>query len=359
MPSRSVDLGEGGGGGEQRWGLATLWDGNPRYACALPLWCRSAQRFSKAIETNISVVILKPSKAVVHGCSVDVMSHDPSHLQAAAQSYVRRHRHHGYIRTMAFTILKLALFALTDFDVVFYADLDVDAHSGWIPRSSTWKAQLKAFTDSPIYIAASPDHSSPVNTGVMLIKPRRWLYLEIANVLSTNLTFDPVNGFNGVGRPRSLLSVNISRLASGAYNSSSSKAVEAASVRLNRTMGYTRNEWNFVCSPVDQGLFWWLFFVRRDWGTWTHPSLTLDHYWGPTKPWRPAGEARSTVQSRYLWRLDPTSDWAQNVSNCTRELVGYMKKLLSRGAYVNSSHKRSGTSFIDRRPWLPAMAIQW
>ena len=49
-----------------------------------------------------------------------------------------------FVRTMGHTLLKLALFSLLDYDLVFYTDLDVDAHSRWLPKDGIWRAHLEA-----------------------------------------------------------------------------------------------------------------------------------------------------------------------------------------------------------------------
>ena len=43
--------------------VSTLWDGSLRYGCALPLWCRSARNFGKAIHSTLPVVIIKPANS--------------------------------------------------------------------------------------------------------------------------------------------------------------------------------------------------------------------------------------------------------------------------------------------------------
>ena len=335
-----------------RLALATLWDGNLRYACALPLWCRSAANFAKVIATDVTTVIITPNWTKAQGCE-GARTYWPEDVHDAMQGYLKRHTHLMFVRTMAHTILKLAIVSLTNYDLVFYSDLDVDTHSRWAPTNDNWQRQLEAFVRSSVYVAASADHSSPINTGVMLVKPREWLHQETLRVLRNNLTFERTVGFNNVGRPSTYF-VNVSRLASGGYGTGKN-AADTASKRLNRTQGYSKNEWNFVGAPIDQGLFWYLFYVRGDYGTWTS-SGGLDHFWGPYKPWRPSGEGRASSMSRYLWRLEPNDD-STNASNCTKELLGYKQRLLDKHLWSDSSHHSAGITHIDRRSWLPAESV--
>ena len=347
---------------ELRLALATLWDGSARFACALPLWCRSAHDFGHAVLTNVTVVIIMPPSARAQGCS-GARSHWPETVQEAMRGYVMRYQDSQlYVRTMAATILKLAVFGLTDYELVFYSDLDVDMHSRWSPKSNTWQHALYSFVHAPVYIAASPDHSSPINTAVMLIKPRQWLLERALRVLRRQLAFDTQTGFNHVGRPRDLV-INVTQLALGGFGRRRS-AIDAARKRLNDTMAYVRNDWSFVCGSTDQGLFWYLFFVLASHGTWTAQGM-VDHYWGPLKPWRPVAESRPSTASRYLWRLtkaDEEAAWHGHKSagnKCMRDLLSLQQRLRQKNAWTNSS---SGNGFalsrIDRRPWLPAPSIR-
>ena len=163
-------------------------------------------------------------------------------------------------------------------------------------------------------------------------------------MLRCNLTFE-----RSVGRPHTL-SVNASRLAAG-----SSEHVVAAASRLNNTAGYGKDDWSFVGAPIDQGIFWYLFYVRRDYGTWTRGGA-LDHFWGPYKPWRPAGDRRASSQSRYLWRLEDR-DSRSGAPNCSRELSEYKARLVINRAWSDATYPQAGTTRIDHRPWLPGLSI--
>ena len=87
-----------------------------------------------------------------------------------------------------------------------------------------------------------------------------------------------------------------------------SEVAEEVMKRLRRTAAYRKNSWAFAAGHIDQGLFYYFFFHwHRDVATWAEadaPCWRVHHYWGPYKPWRPAGLDHNThTTARYLWRL--------------------------------------------------------
>ena len=217
---------------------------------------------------------------------------------------------------------------------------------------------LQSFLHDPdVFLAAGPDWSSPINAGVLLAKPRRWLHEENLAVLRGKLVFSRRDGFNGVGRPRAL-SINNSRLAAGSFGRGR-RALASLDRMLNGTAAYKKDDWSFVCASTDQGIFWYLFFVRADRGLLTAAQVrrrhTLEHYWGGVKPWRPGGYDRPDVASRYLWRVEPSDETSED--NCSRELFAMKTRLQNRGVYRNrTSCPGCGRSAIARQTWLPLAA---
>ena len=105
-------------------GVATLWDGNEAYACALPLWCRSARAFGIAAHLNVSIVLLQRDDAPQpEGCN-GANRYWPQDVAEATAPYIDRHRRtHYYVQDMASTLMKLGVFALTQFDLILYAPI--------------------------------------------------------------------------------------------------------------------------------------------------------------------------------------------------------------------------------------------
>lgn len=314
---------------------------------------------------NVSIILLKQAQHVAEGCH-DAETYWPRELSDAVNSYRRRTQHVRHDVPTS-TMLKLGLFALTRFDLVLYADLDVDVHSRWQPAHHFWRRALDAFRRHPqLAIAASADHSAPVNTGAMLLKPSRQLYAESMDVLR-NASFDQHVGFDGVGRPRSLTH-DLAQLAVGMTVRGDPLAIRAVRRRLRATQAWREDAWTFAAAAADQGLFYYLFYVRRKLGTWNglwserqgrEAGLCVDHYWGASKPWlEPLWDDRvhAATLSRYLWRIKP-SDATPDAGPCARSLVGIRRRLEAKGLYASGDGRPSastvGGRHISRTPWLP------
>ena len=60
---------------------------------------------------------------------------------------------------------------------------------------------------------------------------------------------------------------------------------------LNYSQYWLHDSWDFVNGALDQGLLWWLFYLRLEAGTWAHyvghdpRKWKVDHFWGHRKPW--------------------------------------------------------------------------
>ena len=65
--------------------------------------------------------------------------------------------------------------------------------------------------------------------------------------------------------------------------------------------------WLFVGGNIDQGLFWYLIYVRFGVGTWASDSAArwrVHHFWGPGKPWGHQPTHSAYARGNYLQRLD-------------------------------------------------------
>lgn len=101
---------------------------------------------------------------------------------------------------------------------------------------------------SDALFVGTPDHEAPVNTGVFLLKPRRFLYREGLRLLH-NGSWTAKTGFNNAGAPAALSAdeKQLVRLAAGA---GSMNYVER---KLRATMFVKGNTWFFVGGNIDQG----------------------------------------------------------------------------------------------------------
>ena len=162
-------------------GLATLWDGSVDHECALPLWCQQARTLAKHLPLpwEARVVVMAPQPSAECPDADFVWRNE---TLAASTEYLARlgraasEGSWAYLRTAV--MLKWQMFALTQFDLVLYADVDVDLAPSprRLPVPKEFHATAAAFLASSALVVSSPDHASPSNTGVLLLKPRRWLY---------------------------------------------------------------------------------------------------------------------------------------------------------------------------------------
>lgn len=317
-----------------RVAIATIWDGDARLACGIPLWCQGARLLARQIP-RARVVLLSKQRSDDCAEALLLWSEETA---AAAETYVARHE----LRTseVQTALLKFAMFSLHErFDLVLQVDIDADLVPSYHPfRLPVWQRHIDAFMASQALFVGVPDHSSPVNGGVWLAKPRRWLYRE-ALALLQDCSFSFANGFNGVGPPRGLrVSVSSLRLGAGGGN--------YAADLLNRTQMYEQNNWKFTGGSLDQGLLFYLLYLRHDAGTWATSASMHDrrdlwkvsHFWGPFKPWREAGKARNN----YLKRFDLANTSAARTA-CGRELAARTAALQREGAWERD----------DRQGWIP------
>ena len=164
-------------------------------------------------------------------------------------------------------LFKWQLFKHTEYDAIFFTDVDVDLYPafGGLPPNlargtrrgpsraareliAAWTRGLLAFVGSGSSLVASADYHSPINTGVMLLRPSERMYQLGLRVLRRN-DFDPTLGFDRAGRPSEALA-----------------ALRAhATPQLWREVAATRmlwqDRWTFVGGHACQGLFVHVFLV--------------------------------------------------------------------------------------------------
>ena len=94
----------------------------------------------------------------------------------------------------------------------------------------------------------SADHASPVNTGVFLIKPRRFLYQEAIRLLR-GCSWNEKTGFDGAGDPHDLSNDSklLLRLAAG------TGSLGHVTRKMKGTAFVKERTWLFVGGNIDQG----------------------------------------------------------------------------------------------------------
>jgi len=167
----------------------------------------------------------------------------------------------------------IALFLDSDVDATWHSSVVAQIMSGRLNVSQ----KLDAFVNDPSCQAvATPDRSSPMNTGVMVLKPSKSIYEEGLELLRTRV-FTRRSGFNQTGSVRQALNTTMSSLAAGARR------------RIAYALGFKDDTWDFFCGDADQGLFTTMFMARGT-GRYCAPRLgtrvlSVRHFWWKDKPW--------------------------------------------------------------------------
>lgn len=227
-------------------------------------------------------------------------------------------------------MFKWQCFKLVEYAVIIFTDVDVDfflSTSGMPPpiASARGRQLQKTLTDDlnlfvnngSLELLASSDVHSPINTGVMVLKPSEVVYERGLRVLQ-RARFDRALGFDMIGRPQHALS-HLKQSEYWPY--------------LERTRMLTQNDWNFVGGHACQGLFVHVFLAmsRRTALTFAYPKLFLKaserrrrhsgfvklmHFAGGLKPWRAGALATCPPFFAFIRNIMPSccSPSQRNVS---------------------------------------------
>ena len=157
---------------------------------------------------------------------------------------------------------KWQIFTL-DFDRVIFTDTDVDPYLGTSYSSVQFQRARKHVRLMPKgMMYGYSDHESPVNTGILVVRPNVTLY-ELGKQVIKRCKFNVTHGFDLQGPPRNTMLGN-------PYTAN--------------TMCIKNNTWEFVGGDSDQGLFSHMMFVQRELSV-TYPLyMTSNHFWGGNKP---------------------------------------------------------------------------
>ena len=271
-----------------RVAIATLWDYAERYECALPLWCDSGRTLVRIIPNSELVLLVPAGRNSSISISMSISSscpgatrfwHEPS--SEMVEQYLQRQRPRRGEEYVAGALHKVALLALPH-PLVLYADLDFDLTPSpfLTPSRDELALSIHAFWSSGALLAGSPDHSAPLNTGLLLLRPTQQALNEALQTLA-DASWSEARGFANVGRPREL-HYDLQRIAAGGDGDA-----RAALSRLNATAMMREDAWSFVNAGGDQGLFWYLYYVKHpEWGTWAgargcgFSRWRALHYWG-------------------------------------------------------------------------------
>jgi hypothetical protein len=321
-----------------------------RTSCGLVKWCTSVSTLLRlpSLAAHAEALILTNHAEIVRSlCFVrsTTLRIVPLHqrLVAASQHWARHLRAINFSMT-AWTrqvsiaaLYKWQVFAHVEYEAVFYTDADVDllAHS-WQLKSharfmtvlnETWTTGLREFlAETRVRMVASPDFHSPINTGVLLVKPSLAVFEQGVGLLERG-RFDRNLGFaqDGrahIGRPRHALA-HLERTAPSMW------------ADIRKTVMVKANDWSFVGGHACQGLFVYCFLANGSPQDLSQPisgpgsttqlsirfprptiarraanqsgMMRVHHFVGSAKPWR--GGARSVCKGYF------SGHWQQAIND--------------------------------------------
>jgi hypothetical protein len=284
----------------RRLAIAALTFGAGQH-CSLIAWCQGARRLQRAL----SVALWRAELLVLHSGEPPAGGrHCPEATYLRANAQLRRVTT-ACMRSQTFRtgphpdmMLKWQFFALTQFDVVLHIDTDIDAlplevdpqrvTRRWLPRLDLFlRPRQQLSVDSVqggdgtgMRLLGVADHSSPLNGGMLLLRPSARLFAEGMRVIRRCRT-NRTHGWELVGPPHSLgLTPRFFSLPAGGSTRSAPYHVANGYwfVPLNETVAYRSNEWSFVDGVEDQGFLWYMLFIRHDLGVYLHDLGHTGHY---------------------------------------------------------------------------------
>ena len=287
--------------------------------CALLQWCQNARRLERVLPRHWHVARLVIGTgnddwiAPSAGCAMTVVRAEASFEAAAGacaahltntsdQFAAARGQVYGYIHKYSYfkkaNLLKWMLFSLVPYDVILFADADVEIMP--IAEASAETAGLwvlavtRLLSHEAALLVADPDRQAPLNTGYMFLRPDHALYADGLRVV-TRCLFNRSVGWDHVGRPvTSFASVQPLSLHSEAVERAAS--LLRAQALLRRTGAWRTNSWDFTSADCDQGFFFYMLYLRHRRGAYaTTPRAVREdggdrpfarHWWASFKPWK-------------------------------------------------------------------------
>ena len=279
-------------------GIATLAGGS-RVRCGLPSWCLQAERFRSIFpkpEFDATTVMLVDDEDPPGGSMAELRLTCPSvrflnlsaprfHGIMAASMWVKtRHAEGGRPGVL---MGKWAAFALVEYHLIFFADVDVDiiGHTkrDGLPRKPErivehWQLMYRQLMEvnHTVRYLSNADASSPVNTGVFVARPDRALFMDGVDVLRRQ-DYSKSDGWGRIGRPHVAFErAPPPRFLDGApvlrdspFRPSFAKAITELG---NATSWWTGS---FVGGEADQGFFWYMLHLKHPVGVYFRASRAL------------------------------------------------------------------------------------
>jgi len=198
-------------------------------------------------------------------------------------------------------LYKWALVGRTEYDAIVVLDVDVDLflYTGGAPPAAgtlhadivrfAWGGAMAAFLNSSLELVATTETvSSPINSGVMLLKPKLATYRRGLRVLEHGFTRQ--YGWEGAGAPRKLLRLD--------------NLPKAVAARMKSAEMLRCDCWDSVGAAGDQGFFIYNYLVL-------HEARTFAAA-GPYTPWADKWPlSQRWVAHHFFYAHKPWAPWAR------------------------------------------------
>ena len=229
-------------------------------------------------------------------CAALLANTSDAYAKARGQVYEYTHKYAYFKKS---NLLKWMLFTLVEFDVVLFADADVEmmpiAEGSSHETAALWVLALSRLLSSEhALLVADPDRQAPLNTGYMLLRPDRSLYADGVRVVGRCL-FNRSIGWDHVGKPSTTFP-GVHPLSLHSEGVERASAHEHAQALLRRTAAWRSDSWDFTSSDCDQGFFFYMLYLRHSRGAYSStPRVVRErggdrpvarHWWASYKPWK-------------------------------------------------------------------------
>lgn len=238
--------------------LVAYYDSCERYECPVAFWVSRADAFAAAIRAASgrdarvdAFTNCRPAGAwrSARGTRVAVHARVPEALNASVSAYASAQQH----RKMTRCLYKLLALGRDDVSFSLILDADVDAWPPELERApnraaAQWVAAMRRMEASGWVLGSMADAASPINGGIVLVRPHPRLYAEaLATLALGGGAFNSTHGWGLLGSPRAVVPREDPAWELG---------VEEGGGLL------VRDSWAYHGARVDQGLWFHLTRVR-------------------------------------------------------------------------------------------------
>lgn len=260
--------------------------------CALPQWCERSALLARAVRATgwrVATVLLGAADTALADCpDAAIVPIAPAVRRAMRECALAHSRGAAPGASHDLNMLKWTAISLVDYELVLYADVDIDlmpsneligtAARRWSELARTLESAARRKDGWQPQLVANADAMAPFNGGLWLVRPSAITFEDGLATLRA-CRFNSSHGWEHAGSPRALGLTP--RHADG------EPVTSDVGDRPLENDAYRRNDWSFVGGDVDQGFWFYMFFVRQQSGAYfrygrAHKVL---HWRAWPKPW--------------------------------------------------------------------------